>query len=246
MARDGGDGTVSVQLTHGAVFPAAQHAVRPEHLLTAQLLPGGNREAAVDLLVGERQGHYLPLRAGAPADWAIAAITLKASDITLSDAEVEEYLGELGNPAGLRPAWEATGQWRERFQKHVKAIVRTAPGRASAEAMDAGMILEFIPQQDPTTLRPGQILNFRLEYRNQPLANHRVGIVYANSHGEVWGQTNAEGYGRFRLAHPGWALLRSVRIAPSDEPTLEWESHFSTLVFETQHPELVEQAETEY
>ncbi len=243
MARAAGDRQVSVQLTHGAVFPGGQHAGRQEHLASAKLLPEGKLEGSVDLVVGERQGSYLPMQASVgAAAWAIAAVTLKSSDITLSDEEVEEYLVELGNPVGLRPAWETSGQWRERFQKHAKALVRLKPGRATAETMDAGMLFEFIPMQDPTTLRPGQILDFRLEYRDQPLANHRVGIVYANSHGEVWSETNAEGYGRFNLAHPGWALLRSVRIEPSDDAQLDWESHFTTLVFEIRHPELAEQA----
>ena len=241
LARNGGEGKVSIQLSHGTVFPVGDHPVSAEHLQSAWLLPAGRESGQSELQPSAATASYLPMEASAAgASWALATISLKPGEIELDTAGVEEYLRELGDPEALRTAWSPGDRWRERFYKHAKALVRMGEGRADTEAMDAGMVFEFIPLQDPTRLRPGQPLDFRLEFDDQPLADHRVGMVYANSHGEVWTRTDANGLGRLVLAHPGWALLHSVVISPSDEDSLDWESHFATLSFEIPHPEISE------
>ncbi len=238
IARNSGDERIVVQLGQGEVFPVAERAIDANRLQSALLLTDTAKQA-IELEPDRPQPNHLPLNAAAQdAGWALTAITLDAETLTRDAEQVQRLLEKLDEPANLRTAWEASEQWRERRQSHAKALLRVGPTSAADLPMDAGMTMEFIPLNDPTRLRPGQPFDFRLELNDQPLAMHRVGIVYANSHGEVWGQTDADGRGRFVLAHPGWVMLRSVHIAASEAPDLDWESHATSLVFELPHAEI--------
>jgi uncharacterized GH25 family protein len=226
---------VKLLLTSGMAFPESETAIDPARIARGAVrLAGGESPITPQ----RKSGHALELEAvlarpGVATLW----LELHPRTIELDDAQVAEYLAEIGAEDSVRQRWQAMPaprKWRELYAKHAKTFVRVGgAGDDRSWAVPAGMGLELVPEQDPTTLASGDTLSVRLLRDGAPAAGLAVGLVRQGETDGALKKTDAEGRAAFRLQGEGWWLLRVTDLRPSARLDTEWESHFTTLTVRT-------------
>jgi uncharacterized GH25 family protein len=223
-------GIVVLDLTSGMQFPKNEVPVKPERLEKASVRLRGKEMAISDRSLDK---NALRLRTPLAAE-GIAALFAESKPRTLElkPKEVREYLDEIGAWETAGKQWEAqgAGRWRETYVKHAKTFVRVGEPRADDSWREpVGMVLELVPEKDPTQLKPGDELPVRVLRNGRPLPGLSVGLAAA---GDVMGTlrtSDSNGRVTFALPRPGWWLLRATQLEKSSKPDEDWESHFSTL-----------------
>jgi uncharacterized GH25 family protein len=220
---------VTFDLTSGMAFPANEVGVKPDRLARASARLG---EAVTDLAREVSGKKALRLKARFPQS-GIAAVWIESKPraLELKPAEVKEYLEEIGAWDSIGRKWEqGKGRWRESYTKHATTYVRVGrPDRDDSWARPVGMDLELVPESDPTQVRAGEELQFRLLKSGQPAPDVAVGLVAANAKQGSLSKTDSEGRVRLRFDRGGWWLVRATVLEPSSKPDLDWESRFATL-----------------
>jgi hypothetical protein len=120
----------------------------------------------------------------------------------------------------------------ERFYRFAKVAVRNGAGPADHLTRAVGAGAEFVPEQDPTALRPGTPLTVQLLVAGKPAAHAPVSAVSETT--VIDAHTDDEGRVTIAVDRAGAWLVRTVymvRLAPGDDA--EWESYWVTLAFHT-------------
>ncbi len=219
---------VTFSLTSGMKFPALEHAIRPERIRIARFRQG---TLETDLGSSSSARSALQFQAAFPAAGFVAAwVTLEPRTLELTDAKVREYFAEINASPEIRDHWaqrKGRRKWKETYTKHAKTFLRVgdAPPDASWEK-PVGLLLEFVPLQNPVTLKVGEHAGFLLLENGNPLRNCAVGLLFEGNPKRQFQTTDAEGRVTFELARPGQALFYAVQLRANGE---EWQSDFTTL-----------------
>ena len=174
------------------------------------------------------------------ADAGVAAlwVSLSPQPIELRSQQVKHYLDEIDAPAAIRQSWQDTKAkpWREVYTKHAKTFVRVGrPGRQQVDrswSEPVGLALEIVPDKDPTQLSAGDEFQVRVLKNGAPLADFSLGIVREGSTNREFRKTDVAGRATFRVARAGKWLLRGTELRASTRPGTDYESDFTTLMFE--------------
>lgn len=218
---------LELRLSTGHDFPKPESASRVASIEAAELHLDAR---ALPLLPGERLPHWLELKAPVgTADVALARLSLKPSTVELSPASARTYLKELGEPAALVERARTQAQWRERFSKHAKALVR----RGGADVLPAatrplGLPYELVPSSDPSLLMAEQVFEVCAFTEGRAAGAAYIGLVEADGRAS-WQWSDERGCVRVAPDSDSGFLLRSVRLQPANAPGLEWTSHFASL-----------------
>lgn len=140
-------------------FPVLEVAVQPDRIAVASLRLAGKTMEIRDRTPAKNS---LRLSAAMPEEGiGTVWVETKPNDIELKAGQVEEYLKEIG-------AWDTVGRewrsgpskrWREIYTKHAKTFLRFGRSRTDRSwAEPVGMLLEIVPEKDPTTLHVGDEL----------------------------------------------------------------------------------------
>lgn len=170
------------------------------------------------------------------ADPGIAAlwVELKPRTIKLSPKKVQNYLHEIGADESIQEEWNKSKKnkrWREIYTKHAKTFVKVSKGATDTSAWSepVGMLLEIVPETDPTALKAGDDLSVRILKHGQALPDFPVGLVYESSHKGQIAKTDEQGRVKFHLEKSGHWMVRGTELRKSNQPNTEWESSFTTL-----------------
>ncbi len=222
---------ITLDLTSGMAFPADDFAIVPSRVVRADVRLGGTSRA----LAAPRRAplalryRWKPARAGI----ATIAVELAPKTLVLTPSQVAEYLDEIGAPPALRAAWDSVAapkQWHEAYTKHALTFVRVGtPIRDSSWATPMRLGLELVPERDPTSLRAGDTLTFRVLRGDHPLADFAVGARPAGASAATLVRTDGAGRARVALPASGLWLLAATDLRRSTRRGLEWESDFTTL-----------------
>jgi len=99
----------------------------------------------------------------------------------------------------------------------------------------------MVPMQNPATLPAGGSLEFLVLAEGQPAVNQLVYASYEgfHSHDETGAyreaatlRTDANGLARVKFTRPGRWYVRLIRMLPSDDEGVDYESNWATLTFE--------------
>jgi hypothetical protein len=222
----------SVALTTGASFPALGSAAQTRRIARALSYFDGR---SVPLLPAPANAQALPFRVVA-ADTPVitVVVSLHALDIALAPDLVATYVrDELGGEASVLERYRARGQWRERYTKNAKTIIRRAGGSPDVATTHAvGLPYELVPRVDPTLRAPGAALGVCARADGAALdgafAPIHIGLVEADG-SQAWRKADGDGCATFRPATTSGFLLRSVLLRPVERDDLDWESHFASL-----------------
>ncbi|HEX7937916.1 MAG TPA: DUF4198 domain-containing protein [Gemmatimonadaceae bacterium] len=178
------------------------------------------------------------LRAAAPGTYVLGAST-KASQIALQAKDFNSYLKE----EGILDVLAARGRdgemerpARERYSKHVKALVQVGSVRSPSAMLPLGYPAEVVPTSNPYNLRIGDSLSVRALVEGKPVAGQMVlygGRQLSGSNiAEKETRTDANGMVRFKVASAGVWYVKFVNMARVTGDSVDYESRWATLTFQ--------------
>ena len=233
-------GTIAqIDLTSGDKFAVFDSAIKPDRIGAARARLNGK---TFDIQPGAPEKKSLELRVplrdpGVATLW----VSLAPKSIELNRKQVQHYLDEIDAPPLLTQAWYAgktAKPWREIYSKHAKTFVLVGrSGRSKADrswSEPVGMPLEIVPEKDPTMLRVGDEFPVRVWKNGTPVIDFSLGIVREGRTNRAFKKTDAAGRAVFKLPRAGKWLLRGTELRSSNKPGTDWESDFTTLLFEVQ------------
>lgn len=228
-----------LSLTSGMEFPKLDHAIAPDRVASATWQTVKTRGA---LGTGTSAANALEFRATSASGTTVYSVVLHPRPSKLKREQVREYIDHLGIPnADARfDEWARTSKGAEtayRYTKYAKTFVRAGAADAShVWSEPAGLRLEFMPQNDPTSLDAGSTLEVMLVDRGKPLGGYPVALLREGGKDPIPSVTDAGGRVRLSLAVPGHYMLRATVLEPSSDPSSTWDVHFTTMTFEVAKP----------
>lgn len=229
---------ILVRLLNGT-FSESENSIVRSRVRDASVI-GPRMRIPIDMSTWTESGDTTTFRVavGGPGTYAVGVSTT-ASVIALPADTFNMYLRDDGIPdilAQRRTRNELTKPARERYHKHVKALVQV--GDSLRRGFDAvfGYPAEIVPLANPYGLRNGATLRVRVLVDGKPVPNQFIlygGRTAAGGRIEQRSTRSiADGTARIPLTSAGdWYVkfIHMARAAPSD--TVDYESKWATLTF---------------
>lgn len=229
--------TVRVAVLNGT-FAASEAAVSPDRLRELTLVgPAGRRPLARDAWKPTGDTTWLTVPTGAAGTYVIGA-SLTPRQLSLSATDFNAYLKEDGIPDVLEARTrrgELNRPVRERYQKHVKAILQVGHARTDGFAAALGYPAELVPLSNPYAIGVGDTLALRCLVDGRPVARQLViagGEHDGRSMPEVRARSNEDGVVRFALGTAGKWYVKFIHMEPASRDSVDYESQWATLTFE--------------
>lgn len=224
---------VSLDMSSGMAFPAPLSAIKAKRIDKALYRLAGHQFELKNKTQTAKSLRFnaQPTESGIAAFWA----ELKPNTIDLSDEKVPKYLQEIGADKSILAEWtqkKAPKRWRETYTKHAKTFIKVGNNTATettAWSEPVGLLLEIVPETDPTTLKVGDELSVRVLKQGQPMKNFPIGLVHESNHEGQIANTDEQGKAKFHLEKSGRYLLRGTELRKASQADIDWESSFTTL-----------------
>lgn len=159
--------------------------------------------------------------------------------IALSADDFNLYLKEDGIPdvlAARQQAGEMAASARERYHKHVKAIIQVGEVRSEHYATALGYPAEIVPLENPYALRSGLSLRVKTLVDGQSVANQL--LTYGGVAADDTGieprslRSDAHGVATIQLSAPGTWYIRFINMTRVQGDTVDYESKWASLTFQ--------------
>ena len=168
----------------------------------------------------------------------VVGLSTKHREIALKAADFNGYLKEDGLPDTLeerRKTGELEKDARERYSKHVKAILQVGKKQTDDYKTVLGYPVELVPQQNPYKLKKGDVIEILCLKDGKPLAGQVV-LAGREQNGKLIVssdlRSDAKGIIKLRLDGAGQWYLKFINMTKLDDPNLNYESKWTTLTFE--------------
>ena len=227
----------TVKVMNGT-FLSSEGAVTFARLSDVSVVSGGNRvhPKEADLTKDETTA-FLNLTTGAAGTYVIGLST-KSREIALKAADFNEYLKEDGLPDTLeerRKTGELEKDAKERYAKHVKAILQVGKKQTDDYKTLLGYPVELVPQQNPYNLKKGDTIEILCLKDGKPLAGQVV-LAGREEGGKIKSspelRSDAKGIVKLKLDGSGKWYVKFINMVKLDVPALNYESKWTTLTFE--------------
>ena len=232
-----------ITLINGA-FDKSENSIGRERMQNVSIVANGattnppNSAWSDDI---EKTVSILKYRAGDPGTYVIGLST-KPKILTLSAKDFIEYLkhdGVLDTLASFEKQSKLT-QVRERYSKHVRAIVQVGDKKTADFAKPLGYPVEILLEQNPYDLKTGSELRFRVLFQGKPVANQFVKASYDGFHGhDASGahinahelRTDKDGRAKLTLDKKGLWYISLIHMQQIKDPAADYESNWATATF---------------
>ena len=180
---------------------------------------------------------FMNLTTGATGTYVIGLST-KSREIALKAADFNEYLKEDGLPDTLeerRKTGELEKDAKERYAKHVKAILQVGDKRTDDYKAVLGYPVELIPQQNPYKLKKGDTIDILCLKDGKPLVGQVVLAGREENEKIVIApelRSDKNGIVKLRLDGARNSYVKFINMAKLNDPNLNYESKWTTLTFE--------------
>jgi hypothetical protein len=229
---------VQIHVLNGT-FSKSEGAVTRDRLRALDVIsPAG--VARIDTAMWTPTGDttVLTLRTGDAGTYVVGA-SLKPRELRLEAKDFNNYLATDGVPDVLdarRRDGELDRPARERYHKHVKAMLEVGSQRSSGFDRALGYPAELVPLDNPYALRVGATLRVRALVEGKPVANQYVVTGGRGAGGARIAQrgvrTDADGVARVPLRSTGVWYVKFINMArASGDTTIDYESKWATLTF---------------
>lgn len=228
---------VRVAVLNGT-FSTSENPVAATRLRDLSVVGPGGR-AALPRAAWKPQGDttWLTLTPASAGTYVVGA-SLTPSHIALTAAQFNEYLEHDGIPDVLnarRSDGELTKDARERYHKHVKAILQVGDDRTNSFGAVLGYPAEIVPLKNPYATRIGDTLAVRALVDGKAVANQLV-IAGGERDGQKIEETHARsdstGVARFALREAGKWYIKFIHMVPVSGDSVNYESKWATLTFQ--------------
>jgi hypothetical protein len=231
--------SVRIAVLNGT-FAESEGAVSADRLLDLSLVgPAAGGRRAIPRASWKPFGDttWLSVQTEASGTYVIGAST-SPRQIALSGDDFNSYLKEDGIPDVLNARTlngELGTRVRERYHKHVKAILQVGEARSEAYGTVLGYPAEIVPIVNPYALRSGDTLAVRALVDGKPAANQLV-IAGGERDGRPIEETRARsdtaGVARFALGGAGKWYIKFIHMVPVSGDSVNYESKWATLTFQ--------------
>jgi uncharacterized GH25 family protein len=235
---------ITVALYNGT-FDTSENTIGRERMLDVTVIDGAGEAThpAAEQWREDGTATLLDFKAGAPGTHVVGVSTAPRM-IELTAEEFNEYLrhdGVLDVLEARRVGGTADQPAAERYSKHVKTILQV--GRMATDTFDHrfGYPIEIVPLANPASLSVGESLAFQVLAAGVPVADQSVHASYEGFHGHddsgghreaAAVRTDDQGTAQVELTRSGRWYLRLIRMLPSDDEGVDYESNWATLTFE--------------
>jgi hypothetical protein len=231
--------TARVSVMNGTFF-SSDGAVSRERLRDLSVVAGGSRRELDRSLWDSADAKlavvHVPLT---DAGTYVIGASLLPREITLSGSDFNGYLeteGILPILQQRRERDELDSTARERYHKHVKALVQVGTERSEDYTAVLGYPAELVPLENPYSLRRGQSLRVLALVEGRPLAGQ---VVIAGGRTRSGARiaprrstTDSTGVASVRLMPAGRWYVKFIHMEPVTSDSLDYESKWATLTFE--------------
>jgi len=174
----------------------------------------------------------------------IVGVSTFSKMIELTAQEFSDYLkhdGILDVLEDRKRSGEESKPAKEKYSKHVKALFQVGKVPSDDFKTVLGYPVEFIPQNNPYSLKTGDELTVQLLHNGIPLANQLVYASYQGHHGHAEDgphieafkvRTDNNGLVTIKLMNTGHWYFLTIYIIKSNENAFDYESNWDTLTFE--------------
>jgi uncharacterized protein DUF4198 len=229
--------TVLIRVLNGT-FVKSEGSVQRNRLREITLAAGGRRQTLDTSAWTDtsKTTSTLSFRTAEPGTYVIGA-SVKPRLIQLSAKEFNEYLEHDGVPDVLsarRRAGELRKPARERYHKHVKAIVQVGSVRTGDYDATFGYPAELVPTSNPYIVRVGQVLAFRCLLDGAPVPKQYVVAGYDTGSGRITEhgyRADSSGIVRVPITRRGKWYVKFIHMEPVQD-SVNYESKWASLTFE--------------
>lgn len=232
-------GTVRLHVLNGT-FSKSENAVTKDRLRDLSIVNPSGTTTPLDLAGWAETGDtsIVTVRAGETGTYVIGA-SLRPRDIALEAKDFNTYLATDGIPdvlAARRRDGELDRPARERYSKHVKALIQVGSKRTAGYSAELGYPAELVPLDNPYSLKAGSTLRVRAVVEGEPVANQVVIAGGRTSGGARIAQrsvrTNSDGVAGIRIASRGVWYVKFINMERATaDTTIDYESKWATLTF---------------
>ena len=232
-------GTIRLQVLNGT-FSKSENAVTKDRLRELSIVGADGVAKPLDVAGWADTGDtsIVTVRAGESGTYLIGA-SLRPREIALKGKDFNTYLASDGIPevlAARKKNGELERPARERYSKHVKALVQVGSTRTAGYGSELGYPAELVPLNNPYALTPGGTLRVRAVVEGSPVANQVVLAGGRTSGGGRIAQrsvrTDSDGVARIRIASRGVWYVKFIHMERATaDTTIDYESKWATLTF---------------
>ena len=228
---------VRVAVLNGT-FSTSEAAVAPDRLRDLSIAgPNGRVVLARDAWRPQGDTTWLTLTTGSTGTYVLGA-SLLPREIALTAEQFNAYLEEDGIPdvlAARTRGGELAKHARERYQKHVKAILQVGDTRTDAFGTVLGYPAEIVPLANPYRLVVGDTIAVRCLVDGKAVARQLViagGERDGQAIADVRARSDPDGVARFALRAPGKWYIKFIHMIPVSGDSVNYESKWATLTFQ--------------
>jgi len=122
---------------------------------------------------------------------------------------------------------------KESYARYAKLLVQVGDKRDATFKKSAGMPIEIFIQKNPYTLNVGELVKFKVMFKNKPLFGAKV-MVWNRFDNRTTIQpvyTLQDGTIEARISAKGIWMVSVVKMVPAEDKSSDWESYWGSLVF---------------
>jgi len=232
------DTLVRVHVLNGT-FSSSENAVAKDRVRDISLVtPAGVTRLDTTAWRDRGDTSVLSIRTGGAGTYVVGVST-RPRELTLAAKDFNSYLEHDGVPdvlAARKRDGELGAPARERYAKHVKAVLQAGDARTGGFDAPLGYPAELVPLDNPYALARGDTLRLRALVDGQPVANQ---YVVAGGRTRAGGRlpqrstrTDSAGVARIPLRSAGHWYVKFIHMVPAADSTIDYESKWATLTFE--------------
>ena len=220
-------------------FSKSENSIERSRLLDISVLgPAGRLRVDTSLWKATGDTSFLSIKTGATGTYVLGVST-KPNIIALKADEFNTYLKNDGIPDVLAARTKGGELWkdaRERYHKHVKAMVQVGETRSDLYATALGYPAEILPEANPYSLKAGGTLRFKTLVDGKPAANQYIlygGRTPSGGRIEMKNvRSGPDGSAEIRLAAAGTWYIKFINMAKlTGDADADYESKWATLTF---------------
>jgi uncharacterized GH25 family protein len=200
--------------------------------------PAGHERLDTAAWTTEGDTSTFVVKTGAAGTYVVAAST-RPNVIPLEAKDFNLYLRTDGIPDVLearRKAGELEQPARERYAKHVKALLQVGETRSDHYATELGYPAELVPLDNPYALAVGGSLRVRTVVDGAPVPNQFVLYGGRTPNGSRIAprsvRADSTGVARIPLRARGTWYVKFIHMARVEGDSVDYESKWATLTFQ--------------
>ena len=229
---------VRVRVLNGT-FTRSENSIARNRLADASVLTPTRRvqlDTAEWSVTGDTSTFHIHARGA--GTYVIGAST-RPSVLAQDADDFNLYLKDDGIPDVLEArtkSGELGKAVKERYHKHVKAMVQIGNARSDHYATALGYPAEIVPVENPYNVKAGATLRVKTLVDGKPAANQYVlygGLTASNTNIEAKSvRSDAQGVASVPLSQAGTWYIKFINMSRPQKDSVDYESKWATLTFQ--------------